>query len=262
MGQTGHTVSCTNTTAFRARARPAWRVLALTGMLLPAASPSHAGQGYILSGIGGGGKDTFDAYQGIIYAPFGSLSETGLIVRGWSKAFRFTYNTSLPGIPSAQISALGMSLEAEAGWQYAKGPLRVAAFAGLVWRDHFLTPNDPGSNLSKSRFGFSATIDGQYKLTDNFGIMANGSFLQGFNQYWAEMKPYYQMQGGWKVGADFAGFGGKGYNTTRAGIFFSDYEFSLWSKKRLFLGGQAGAQFSFENNRVAPYIGLNAGYLF
>ena len=220
-----------------------------------------AGQGYITAGVGGGQK-TLDSYQAIIYAPFSNLSETGLILRGWSKAYKFSYDTSLPTANNITISALGLGLEAEAGWQFSFDQARIALYGGLVWRKHTLSPADPGSHLGKSRIGFSTTFDGQYDFSSNYGILANASFLHGFNQYWAQVKPFVKVGDGWKAGLETSSAGGKDYNNSRFGLFASDYELTFWAGKRIFLGGQAGIQFSFKENRVTPYAGIHLGYLF
>ena len=234
-----------------------------TTIVLPLilSTPAQADQGYIIVGIGGGPK-ALNSYQGIIYAPMAGLSDTGPILRLWNKAYRFSYDTTLPGPTNATIDAIGFSVEAQAGWQYANKTTRIALYGGIVWQDHILTPSDPGSNLTKSRIGFSATFDGEYKLTNSLGIMANGQFVQGFNQYWAQLKPYYKMPANWKIGPDIALFGGKGYRTTRIGIFTSDYKLNLWSNKQIYLGADAGVQFSLKGKNFTPYIGINSGFLF
>jgi len=228
------------------------------------------GQGYILAGFSTSdfkSPKALNSYQGIIYAPFGNLSQTGLILRAWNKAYRFTYETDLSrNARNTEISVLGLSVEGEVGWQIANDLGRIALYDGLVWRDHTLSPNDPGSNLNKSRIGFSASVDGEYKYSNDYGIMANASYLEGFNQYWVQAKPYMKFGDGWKIGLDAASFGGKNYRLARTGLFVSDFEFSLWpkswSKKRLYLGAEAGVQFSFRDKQLNPYAGLNVGYLF
>lgn len=225
------------------------------------------GQGYLLSGFATSdfkSPKALNSYQGIIYAPFGSLSETGLILRAWNKAYRFTYKTDLSrNARNIEISALGLSLEGEVGWQFANQQGRIALYGGIVWRDHKLTPNDSSSSLEKSRIGFSGTLDGEYKYSDQFGIMANASYLEGFDQYWTQIKPYVKFSDTWKIGFDGASFGGKDYHLGRAGVFVSDFEFSLWPLNQpMFLGAEVGVQFSFKDKQFNPYAGLSVGYLF
>ena len=223
----------------------------------------QAGEGYITAGIGGGLK-TLNSYQAIIYAPFGSLSDNGLILRDWTKAFRFGYQTDLPAASNVSISAMGLSLEGEIGWRFNFNQSSLAVYGGIVWRQHKLLPDDPGSTLDKDRIGFSATLDGEYKFSPDYAIMANASYLQGFDQFWVQAKPYKNMKlgGNWKFGLDISSAGGRDYNNSRIGIFASDYEFSFWSGKRMFLGAEAGVKFSLKDKETTPYAGINIGYLF
>ena len=231
------------------------------GLLLTGSLAARAGEGYAITGFGGGPDDLY-AYQGILYAPMGNLSESGPQVRVWSKAFRFTYQTDLPGAPDSKIEAFGTSLEVEAGWQFAFDAGRIALLGGAAWRDHTLTPDDPGSNLGDSRIGFSATLDGEIRLSDGFGVMSYANYLTGFDQYWVQLKPYMSFGGGVKAGPELVVSGGDGYQHGRAGLFFSGYEVGLGRMGRIFLGGEAGARFDLKDRNADPYAGLNAGFLF
>jgi hypothetical protein len=144
--------------------------------------PAIAGEGFAISGIGGG-LHSFYSYQGVIYAPLGTLSESGPLVRGWAKSFSFTYETELPTDPEASIDALGYGVEGEVGWQLAGEFGRIAAFAGAAWRDHELDPPDPGSDLEDARIALALTVDGEWKADETWGVMANAHYLTGFDQY-------------------------------------------------------------------------------
>jgi hypothetical protein len=67
---------------------------------------------------------------------------------------------------------------------------RLALLPGVVWRDHELTPSDPGSRLEDERFGVSLTADGEWRFGDRFGVMANGTYLTGFEDYWVQSRPF------------------------------------------------------------------------
>lgn len=222
---------------------------------------AQAGEGYALTGVSGG-PDSFYGYQGVMYAPLGSLSETGPLVRVWGKGFQFTYETNLGTANNRKIKAFGTSVEGEAGWQFAGDAGRIALLAGAAWRDHQLSPNDPGSDLEHGRVGFLGTFDGELRLSDQFGVMAYANYLTGFDQYWVQLKPYLATGAGWKIGPEFVVSGGDGYQHGRAGVFVSGYEVNLGSLGRMFIGGEAGAKFDLDNRNVDPYAGLNAGFLF
>ena len=243
---------------------PAWQLCALALCLLAFLASSRqarAAQGYYLSG-GDGGPDGASTYMGIIYAPWSNLSDDGLIARLWAKTFRFAYSTSLPGKPKARIDAVGYGLEGEIGWQLTFAGSRIALYAGAAWRDHVLTPKDPGSNLTHARLSASVALDGEYVLSDRYGVMSNASFLSGTNQYWAQLRPWFKHADNWKAGPDFAISGGKNYTTIRAGVFLSSYQLNLDSWGTYYAGAQSGAQISLSGKKITPYIGVNIGRLF
>jgi len=233
-----------------------------------------AGQGYALIGGGGGmggvmggalgGEDDgLHGYAGVIYAPAHMLSDSGLLLRGWAKSFGFSYLADLPGAPDTRIEALGYGGQVEAGWQIAGPRWRVALVPGIAWRDYSLKPSDPGSDLDGDRFGISLAADGEWRFGERFGIMANGSYVTVFEDYWVQSRPFVHLGHGWKMGLDFAGWGGPDYGRMRAGLFTSGYELPVRAfGRRMFLGADAGVESDQDGKRVAPFGGINIGLLF
>jgi hypothetical protein len=219
------------------------------------------GEGYALTGLGGS-RDGLHGYGGLIYAPHGSLSETGLLSRAWAKSFEFTYRRDLPDSPGTRINAFGYGFQVDAGWQIAGPWGRAGLFPGIAWRAHELKPPDPGSRLNKARFGLSVSADGEWRFSDRFGIMANASYLTEFDDYWAQARPYLHLGDGWKIGLDVAGYGGPDYARVRAGAFTSGYELPLKAFGRLFVGAEAGVQSDIDTRRLSPFAGMNIGLLF
>lgn len=225
-----------------------------------------AGEGYALVGTGGGlggmiggDDDGLQGFAGVIYAPGHALSDTGPVLRGWAKAFQFTYESDAL---DSRIMALGYGVQVEAGWQFAGPRGRLALLPGVVWRDHELVPSDPGSGLEDDRFGVSLTADGEWRFGERFGIMANGTYLTGFDDYWAQARPFVDVGSGWKVGLDFAHWGAPEYAKMRAGLFTSGYELPVKMFGRTFLGASAGVQSDVDGSDLAPFAGINIGVLF
>jgi len=81
-------------------------------------------------------------------------------------------------------------------------------------------------------------------------------------QYWVNARPYYQFDGGMRLGPDFALAGGDNYLKGRAGLFVTGYEVDFPLGRRFFLGGEAGAEFGIDDRSIAPYVGLNVGFFF
>ena len=233
------------------------------------AGEGWAGEGFALVGAGGGlgglvggSDDGLNGFAGVIYAPGHSLSDTGVLLRGWAKALEFDYGADLPGAPDTRIRALGYGFQVEAGWQFAGPRGRIALLPGVAWRDHELTPSDPDSRLEDERFGMSLTADGEWRFGDRFGIMANATYLTGFEDYWAQARPFLDLGSGWKLGLDFAGWGGPDYAKMRAGVFTSGYELPFTVFGRTFLGASAGVQSDTDGKHAAPFAGIDIGVLF
>ncbi len=53
-------------------------------------------------------------------------------MKAWSKAFRFTYETTDAAGNDLEIAAYGLGLEGELGWQFIREDWRVAVYAGAV----------------------------------------------------------------------------------------------------------------------------------
>ena len=255
-------------------AAPPGIAFALLLGLWGAAGDADAGQGYAVIGAGGGvggvtggalggDDDGLQGFAGVIYAPAHTLSDTGLLLRGWAKTFGFSYLADLPGEPDARIEALGYGVQIEAGWQIAGPRWRVALVPGIAWRDYRLEPSDPGSDLNGDRFGISLAADGEWRFGERYGIMANGSYLTVFEDYWVQSRPFVHLGDGWKMGLDFAGWGGPEYGRMRAGLFTSGYELPVKAfGRRMFLGADAGVESDQDGTRVAPFGGINIGVLF
>lgn len=225
------------------------------------AGTAEAGEGFSITG-GGGSVEGFDTFQGVIYTPWSTLGGDGFQVRGWVKSYLFQYETSLPNDPHARIDAMGYGAQAEIGWQFTGDWGRLAGFVGPAWRDHELKPDDPGSSLGRSRLGAALTLDGEWRASGGFGVMANGSYVTGVDQYWVQVKPFLDLGDGFKAGLSLAAFGGPDYEKARAGLFASGYELRFIRWRRTFIGGELGVQSDFSGRGVTPYVGIHSGFLF
>jgi hypothetical protein len=141
-----------------------------------------AADSYFVSGISGGPESLY-GFSGIIWTPLNPLNDAGPIFRAWSRGAIFSYRTDLPAKPNQRIDVSGVGLEGEAGWQWQLFGARLALMAGGVWRDQQLSPADPGSSLTGSRFGWSASFDVDWPAAPPFGLMANGNYVGLIDQY-------------------------------------------------------------------------------
>jgi len=206
---------------------------AITGLVLFASlfalaqSPLRAANLWLMGGIGASGIDTYHMYNGIAYSPLGHLHEPGPILRAWTKAYHFAYDTELaPGF-THKIEALGYGLEAEAGWQLVGEGWRAAAFAGVAWRDFTFTPHDANNALIGKNFGASIAIEGDYFFDETSGISANGRYVTGFNEVWLEAKSIYKFKAGEIAGLSVSSSLGENFTIARAGPYIAGYKMNL-----------------------------------
>jgi len=236
------------------------RTVLLSLAFLPIASYAQAQSAFILSGFGGGGK-TLYAYSGAILALSDKLDQTGPIARFWAKTYKFSYTASLTPTTSTRIDATGWGLTGEAGYQWAFDNLRIAGFAGLDYRHHNLSPNDPGSNL-KNKLGGFLSLDGTLRLSKTLGFDANANTSLAYKEVWLQARPYFQLSSGTKFGPDFAYISGPDFAFTHLGLYVSGYKFTQKWLGTHYLGAEAGLQYDRDRGKYDPYGGIHLSFYF
>lgn len=241
------------------------RHLALTyAVVVPASllicTSPHAQSAFVLSGFGGTGK-TLYAYNGLIIPLAGTLDQTGPIARLWAKTYKFSYQASLTPATSTRIDATGWGVSGEFGYQWNFDTLRIAGFAGLDYRHHTLTPNDPGSKL-KNRLGAILSLDGTYRLSKTLGLDANSNISFAYKEVWLQARPYYRLASGVKFGPDLAYISGPDFAFTHLGLYGSGFKFTQKWLGKFYLGAEAGVQFDQNRRRYDPYGGMHMSFFF
>ena len=127
----------------------------------------------------------------------------------------------------------------------------------LVWRDYLLSPVDPNSTLATNDFGAKVSLQGHYNAFDNMGVFGYSEYLTGFETWFVEAKPYYELDNGIKIGTEFSISGGPDYLHTRTGIFLSGYELNVPWVGLFWVGASAGALIDADTAEISPYAGLN-----
>lgn len=212
--------------------------------------------GYLSMGIGGGPKDVW-SWQSITWAPFTPIDDTGLMLRAAVRSETKTYVTELPGRTDVRIWAQGIGGDAELGWQWVEDWGSVAAFAGLAWRDYILSPVDPNSKLASNDYGAKVSLQGNYHAFDNIGVFGYGEYLVGFETWFVEARPYYELDNGVKFGPEFSISSGADYLHARTGLFVSGYELDVPWVGLFWVGASVGALIDTDTAEVTPYAGFN-----
>ncbi len=211
----------------------------------------------VLSGGGAGGSNAY-GYAGLVVPLSGDLNGQGVIVRLWANVYTFGYRTTLNTVGDTPVNAVGYGATAEAGYQWAvPGTGRIAAFGGISFRDHALSPDDPGSSLDEGEAGLALTLDGSLDIAGNIAIAANARYTAGFDEYWLQARPHYRFANAITAGPEFVVLGGDDYGYLRVGAFVGDIPLKLPSLGRIFVSLEAGYQRDRRENRGDFYAGLH-----
>lgn len=232
-------------------------------------SPAHAktngsdkdrtGQ-FHLSGFGAT-NNTLYAYDGLIIPFETTIGETGFFTRIWTKSYKFSYKTNLAPDIRSKILAFGYGFVGEAGYQWRGRRARLAGYAGLEYRRHILSPNDPRSTLT-NKFGLMLSADGSYARTATTGIDANVSYSVAFDELWLQARPYHLFASGIKAGPDFAVKTGPDYSFSQIGIYGSGWTLDFGMFGKITLGAHAGLQIDYGDGRPSPYGGMAISFFF
>ncbi|WP_137389757.1 cellulose biosynthesis protein BcsS [Rhodoligotrophos defluvii] len=237
------------------------------GLLMVA--KTTAGEYYSLSGAGASDTGIF-AYQGLIALPMGTFDDTGPIIRVWAKTFAFKYRTDLidpnvvlPPIKDVVINSQAYAVEVESGYQLAFGQGRLAGFVGASYRHYTMSPKDPGSDLAGDHYDLKLALDGAIGApTGGWGVGFNGSYVTGVEEYWAQLRPRYRWPSGMEIGLDLAGFGGRGYDYGRAGLFVGGFDLTEWGAEATYLSGEVGGQIDIGLDDPSAYGAVHVGVRF
>jgi hypothetical protein len=94
-------------------------------------------------------------------------------------------------------------------------------------------------------------------ISETWGVFGYGEYLAGFEEWFVEAKPYYQLDNGLKLGPELSLSGGEDYLHARAGIFATGYELNVPWVGKFWVGGSAGALIHTDDAEISPYASLN-----
>jgi hypothetical protein len=109
----------------------------------------------------------------------------------------------------SRIWVAGLGVDAEAGWQLANEWGSVAVLGGIAWRDYMLSPDDPNSSLGSNMLNARFTLQGHLAASPQWGSFFYAEYITGVDEWFAEAKPYWQLDNGLKLGPEFSVSGGR-----------------------------------------------------
>ncbi len=159
-------------------------------------------------------------YAGGVVAPFGSISEDGVLLR--AVAARGSYDYSRVG--NTDVNADTRSVEAMVGYQLfdTLGFTRITAYAGVDHQNHELTPADPNNRVQGYETEAKGLLEAVIDISDNIDFDIAGSYSGAFDTYWSQNRLGFGCGCGFKFGPEFIALGSESYDQQRYGAFISD----------------------------------------
>jgi len=178
---------------------------------------ARAGEMYLSIGGGASLEDAW-SWQTVTWTPFSAANDSGPIARASLRSEAKTYVTDIPARNDVRIWVAGLGVDAEVGWQLANEWGSVAVLGGVAWRDYMLTPDDPNSALRGNMLNPRVTVQGHLGASPQWGSFFYAEYVAGVDEWFAEAKPYWQLDNGLKLGPEFSLSGGSDYLHARAGF--------------------------------------------
>jgi len=243
-----------------------FRVGVVAGALLVAgfSSPALARDVFVLGGSTFSSTSKYHYLGLVVPIQQESLDRDGFLLRLWTAYKDFKYTTSFPGGPagiSTNIDVDGPEFEAAAGYQrYFGKDSRVTGYLGLVHRNLDATPDDSDRNFESKSNGVKFQLEGTTR-SGNFGVSATGSYVFGFKDYWARVRPAYYLGDSLHIGPEFVALGGQRYTKQQLGIFLDGIRLGKDASFGLKLGSEHDSR-SGPNSGSKTYGGISFGVRF
>jgi hypothetical protein len=189
----------------------------------PAAAQQSTWSTLLFGGVDGSSAGNAFVYAGAVHAPYGSVDSQGFLIRLFGGHGFYDYRKN-----GADIDGRVTRAEALLGWQWWRGEVRVATFAGVDVQSHDLSAPDPGNRVAGTHAGgrFHAEIAAPLAVGWRFFAMAAASTAnRAWNVYGKLSAELSILTPGapaairaLNIGPEFSASGDKSYDQWRAGL--------------------------------------------
>lgn len=181
--------------------------------------------------------DATYSYQGVVVALNRDLGRDGVMLRLYGSHVDYEYGTG------ASITAGdGWQGEAMIGYKVGMGPLWAAAYIGIDYQKHKLTPDDLANVVRGTEVGFKVAADmANVRNEGPIYVSLSGNYSTAFDSYWVRGRVggnLHQLT----IGPEVAAFGNSGFDATRVGGFVT-FDLPIVPAMPLELTISAGHQF-------------------
>lgn len=196
-------------------------------------------------------------YGGATYAPYGSLSESGLRLRAVTGAGRYRYHAVTGHSGSGRQTIHGETLFADLllGYHVNFGAMTLKSYLGGTYGDHLLSPGDPANSVSGAEFGVKGTIEAWINFGEQswMAIDLNATTVHG--GYDGRIRLGYRATRQLSFGPEAGAYGNQEFSGGRGGLFIR-YE---WADGELTLAGGVSGDIAEPTN---PHGMLNIVHRF
>jgi hypothetical protein len=219
----------------------------LAAFILGIASTCASAEGLFLAG-GEVSKDGDYAYAAALLPFSGSTLGNGFVHRYWVEWLRYEY---VGGPANQSIEAKAPGAEFALGYQKAGPTGYVGLYAGGLWRDTELSPDDPSSKARGSHLRLRLQIEGESRFQDAWVMNGIASYVVAQEAYWLRARLLRRVSGPIHVGIEGVTQGDPDYEGQQVGLVVTGFE----PAPRLNLGFKAGVK-KIEGRSSNAYVGI------
>jgi hypothetical protein len=219
----------------------------LAVLALVCASATAWGESLFITG-GEASKDGDYAFAAAIVPFPGSTLGNGFVQRYWAEWLRYEY---VGGPLNQSIEAKAPGGEIALGYQKANPSGYFGFYAGGLYRDTSLSPDDPGSKARGGHLRLRVQAEGEHRFVDTWVVNGIASYVFGQEAYWLRARVLRKVTGNILAGVEGVQHGDPDYEGHQVGLVVTGFE----PAPRLNLGFKIGIK-KIEGRTSNAYIGL------
>lgn len=189
--------------------------------------------------------DASYSFQGLIVALNRDISKDGFLLRLYGSHTDYEYDTA--AVPNGKVDGDAWQGDAMIGYKVSRGNIWAAAFIGIDYQDHDLTPDDPANPVRGSEVGFKVAADiASLRTGSPLYFSLSGQYSTAFDSYWARGRLGLN-RGHMTFGPEVLAMGSDSFDAQRVGGFLM-FDVSLVPNMPIEVTLSGGYQFLDDSN--------------
>lgn len=189
--------------------------------------------------------DASYSFQGLIVALNRDIGKDGFMLRLYGGHVDYEYDTV--AVPNGKVDGDGWQGDAMIGYKISRGNIWAAAYIGIDYQDHDLTPDDPANPVRGSEVGFKVAADiASLRTGSPLYFSLNGQYSTAFDSYWARGRIGLN-RGHMTFGPEVLAMGSDSFDAQRVGGFVM-FDVSLVPNMPIEVTLSGGYQFLDDSN--------------